>query len=217
MATKFYAVKKGRTPGIYTTWTQCKAQVDGFSGAVYKSFPTKDGALSYMNTDSKDYLPFSNEPLTNTANQQDAAHIPFSDATHAVAYVDGSYHNGTKQFSYGAVIFWNGEEFHLSQMENDPELTAMRNVAGEIHGSMAAMAFALEKGCTELVIYHDYAGIAHWPLKEWKANKEGTANYVRYYDSIKERLTVHFVKVKGHSNDYYNDLADSLAKEALGL
>ena len=35
---KWYVVWKGRTPGIYTTWAECEAQVKGFSGAQYKSF-----------------------------------------------------------------------------------------------------------------------------------------------------------------------------------
>lgn len=35
---KFYVVWKGRKPGIYTRWDQCKAMVDGFAGAKYKSF-----------------------------------------------------------------------------------------------------------------------------------------------------------------------------------
>ena len=30
---KYYAVKKGRTPGVYRTWEDAKKQVDGFSGA----------------------------------------------------------------------------------------------------------------------------------------------------------------------------------------
>ena len=30
MAGKFYAVKKGRKPGIYMSWDACKAQVMGF-------------------------------------------------------------------------------------------------------------------------------------------------------------------------------------------
>ena len=33
----------------------------------------------------------------------------------AVAYVDGSYHIGTKEFSCGAVLFLNGEELHFSE------------------------------------------------------------------------------------------------------
>lgn len=45
---KFYAVKKGRIPGIYRTWVEAKAQVDGFSGAEYKSFEKITDATSYM-------------------------------------------------------------------------------------------------------------------------------------------------------------------------
>ena len=44
MAKKFYAVRKGKTPGIYTSWDLCRAQVHGFSGAEYKSFPTREAA-----------------------------------------------------------------------------------------------------------------------------------------------------------------------------
>ena len=49
MALKFYAIKNGRKPGIYTNWPQAQAQVKGFSGAKYKSFPTKEEALAYLN------------------------------------------------------------------------------------------------------------------------------------------------------------------------
>ena len=37
---KYYVVWKGRKPGIYRTWDDCKAQVDGFVDAKYKSFET---------------------------------------------------------------------------------------------------------------------------------------------------------------------------------
>lgn len=33
---KYYAVRKGCTPGIYTTWKECLAQVTGFKGATCK-------------------------------------------------------------------------------------------------------------------------------------------------------------------------------------
>lgn len=35
---RYYVVWAGREPGIYRDWARCKAQVDGFSGAEYKSF-----------------------------------------------------------------------------------------------------------------------------------------------------------------------------------
>ena len=44
MAGKFYVVKKGRNPGIYTTWAECLREVDKFSGAVYKSYKTREEA-----------------------------------------------------------------------------------------------------------------------------------------------------------------------------
>lgn len=33
---RFYAVRSGRTPGIYTTWQETREQIDGFAGAVCK-------------------------------------------------------------------------------------------------------------------------------------------------------------------------------------
>ncbi|AFC35079.1 hypothetical protein OtV6_171 [Ostreococcus tauri virus RT-2011] len=51
---KFYAVVKGCTPGIYTTWDEAKTQVDGYPGAVFKSFKTEEEAKEYMNTPVKE-------------------------------------------------------------------------------------------------------------------------------------------------------------------
>ena len=47
---KWYAVAKGRVPGIYTTWDECKAQVAGFSGAIFKSFKTRTCAETFMSS-----------------------------------------------------------------------------------------------------------------------------------------------------------------------
>lgn len=40
----FYVVWNGVIPGIYKTWDECKAQVSGYDGAIYKSFPTLEAA-----------------------------------------------------------------------------------------------------------------------------------------------------------------------------
>lgn len=196
MAKKYYAVKKGYNTGIFTTWAECKKNVDGFSGAVYKSFVKKEDAQAYI------------KGCDNTAR---------TEAADAVAYVDGSYNVYDKRFSYGAVIFTQGEEITLSQAFEDAELASMRNVAGEIKGAEAAMRYCVEHGIKSLDIYHDYEGIAKWCLGEWKANKSGTQAYVTYYKSIENILSVKFIKVKGHSGDKYNDMADMLAKSALGI
>lgn len=196
MAKKYYAVKQGHKIGIFDTWAECKKNVDGYSGAVFKSFTSK--------ADAKMFIIGETAPV-RTADAE------------AIAYVDGSYDVKSKRFSFGAVIFADGQEYTLSEAFSDKELAAMRNVAGEIKGSEAAMRFCIERGIKSLDIYHDYEGIAKWCTGEWKTNKTGTAAYAEYYKSIKNVLSVRFVKVKGHSGDKYNDMADRLAKSALGL
>lgn len=49
MASKYYAVKKGKVPGIYLNWNDCKAMVDGYPGAVYKSFKAIEEAEKFIN------------------------------------------------------------------------------------------------------------------------------------------------------------------------
>ena len=198
MAKKFYAVKNGRKNGLYTSWDKCRQQVTGFSGAVYKGFDTEDEALRFL----------AQEPaVTPDAAETDTAN----------AYVDGSYSNATKEFAYGVILFFNNTELRLSEKYNDPAYSEMRNVAGEIKGAEKAMRFCIEKGIRNLNIYHDYEGIARWCTGEWKTNKAGTKAYKAFYDSLAGRLNVSFHKVKGHSGNTYNEAADKLARDALGL
>lgn len=203
MQQKYYAVRIGRTPGIYLNWEDCKKQVENFKGAKFKSFLNTKDAVDFLNN------------KVNTGIEIDEAGRPITDEKTAVAYVDGSYNIETKQFSYGVVMFHNGGEKHFSMCVDDKALAEMRNVAGEIKGAEAAMQYAYENRVEKLVIYHDYEGIASWCLGHWKTNKPGTIAYKEFYDKIVNKVKISFVKVKGHSNDTYNDLADKLAKQAI--
>lgn len=202
MAEKYYAVKEGLSRGIFRTWEECKASVNGYSGAVYKSFKTREEAEAYLGM---------GQTVETTENgvckAEDCVKI----------YVDGSYNNTTGEFSYGMVVLGeNGEETYYCKFD-DPLLAAMHNVAGEIKGAQAAMQYALDHKIPSITIYHDYEGIAKWCLGQWKTNKEGTKAYKAFYDMASEKVRISFVKVTGHSNDKYNDMADELAKKALGL
>lgn len=45
---KFYAVRVGKTPGIYNTWADCEAQTKGYPGAKFKSFATYEEAEAFI-------------------------------------------------------------------------------------------------------------------------------------------------------------------------
>ncbi len=195
MAKKFYAVKEGHVPGIYYTWDECKKQVDGYSGAVYKGFGSREEALEFIGI--------------KPAEQPRLCEV--------TAYTDGSYDIKTKRFSAGVVLFHNGETAQYSEAFDEPDMAQMRNVAGEIRASMYAMGYCILNGVSTLEICYDYEGVEKWCTGAWKTNKDGTKRYKEYYDSLKNVLDVTFTKVKGHSGDKYNDMADKLAKKALGL
>lgn len=229
---KFYAVQNGRVPGVYLTWDECKKQVDGYSGASYKSFPTREEAENYVKGGAGNgKSPEAAAETPTVAPKEAAAEMtvgtPASveqtckhkheEEPEAVAYVDGSYYHGSGRFSCGVVLFWNGKELHFKEAYSDPELAAMRNVAGEIKGAELAMKYCLEHEIASLRICHDYEGIAKWCEGQWEAKKEGTRAYRDFYRSASEKVKITFRKVKGHSGDTWNDLADHLAKEALGL
>lgn len=205
MPKKYYAVRKGRNPGIYENWEECKAQVNNFPGAEYKSFKTKPEARNYLTGNNK------STQTQNTTNPP-----PLSPDT-ATAYVDGSYDKETHRFSYGCIIFHKEEKTTHVKAYSDPTWATMRNVAGEIMGAIKAMKWCVKNNITTLNLYYDYEGIEKWCTGAWQAKNSQTKKYKEIYDEIttKNSLAVNFHKVKAHTGDTYNEEADKLAKQAL--
>ena len=56
-----------------------------------------------------------------------------------------------------------------------------------------------------------------WEKRLWKANKPGTINYVKKIQEYQKQIDISFIKVLAHSGDTYNEIADSLAKKAVGI
>ncbi|MFR7592197.1 MAG: viroplasmin family protein [Longibaculum sp.] len=192
---KFYAVKKGRQTGIFLTWSECEQQVKGFKGALYKSFLTKEEAQNYL---------------------EDSIKVIHEDGL--IAYVDGSYNIKTHEYGYGCVIIHGQSVLEQFNGKGDSEdYVTMRNVAGEIIGSEMAIRYAIKKGYKFICIYYDYEGIEKWANSKWKANKPGTIAYQRFIQESRQHIEISFIKVLAHSGDIYNDVADKLAKKAVGI
>ncbi|WP_019138763.1 viroplasmin family protein [Peptoniphilus timonensis] len=190
---KYYAVRVGRNPGIYHTWDECKRETVGFKGASFKKFSTLEDAKAFINE--------KEEKKKESAGKDEL-----------LVYVDGSYRNKDKSHSYGVYMFNDEEEYTYSKrFFKDSE---MRNVSGEIKGAMRAMEEAVKLGKKKIYLHYDYEGIRSWALGFWKTNKEGTINYKKFYDSIKDKLEVKFIKVEAHTGVEYNELVDKFAKEA---
>lgn len=135
------------------------------------------------------------------------------------AYVDGSFNSKTLEYGSGIVVIENDKIIYTKSLSgNNPHLSSMRNVSGEIRSAMGSVAFAQKLGYKSLTIHYDYLGVENWVTGTWKRNNDFTKRYHEFMNKkIDEGMDIIFRKVKAHSNDEYNDLADKLAKQACGL
>lgn len=199
-AKKVYAVKAGKTPGIFTSWEECKASVDGFPGAEYKGFATPEEA--------RDYLGVTEASGEKTSYETVPGRL--------LAYVDGSYDNSLSKYAFGCVFLLEGGEIRLAFGNGDhPQSLQHRNVTGEMLGSMYAVRTAMLNGFREIEICYDYEGIEKWVTGSWRSKTELTQKYVRSMREWGKSIKMIFTKVAAHSNVFYNELADRTAKRGL--
>ena len=216
LAKKVYAVKKGKTTGLFMTWEDCKAQVDGFPGAEYKSFADPQDAMAYLGLSSGNKVGANNKKGGASAPAEEV--LPPGNRV----YVDGSYDISSNRFSCGVVIIEtdkNGisETTELKAVFEDDVAALQRNVAGEVMGAKTAIDYCLENGIDDIEIYHDYEGVGKWADGLWKANNPLTQGYKQFIADARRIMSIRFIKVKAHAGNKYNEMADKLAKQALDL
>ena len=242
---KYYAVKVGKTPGIYFTWEDCSAQVTGYKGAKFKSFPTIEEALEFIGDDNikpikkEDVVKtkvsskkktstatkvlkegYDVKPIRSTANVKTyKSYIKPEEIMNNyefIVFVDGSYDKGNKIFGSGVIVLNPKDNSHDTYYDAGYDKWDQWNIVGELESVKLAINKAKELGKKDIAIYHDLKNIALWASGEWQAKNEYTQEYVRYMETMSEDLNICFVKVKAHSNEsIYNDLADEAAKGAI--
>lgn len=222
-AKKVYAVRKGHKTGIFETWEECKAAVEGFSGAEYKGFPSRAEAESYC------FGAASAQAAANAVKVNETAPIEVSSKqdtlTHhneilapdqLITYVDGSYEHSILKYAFGCVFLMpDGTIYVENGSGNNPESAKLRNVTGEMLGAMFAVRFAIKNGFRSVEIRYDYEGVEKWVTGAWKSKTELTQKYAEAMRRWSAQIQMKFTKVAAHSNVYFNEMADRLAKQAL--
>jgi ribonuclease HI len=210
---KYYAVVKGRKPGVYTEWkgqNGAQAQIIRFSGAVYKGFETKKEAEEYIKQQTTEQPEIDK---TETEWLQDGK---------IILYTDGGCINNPGPGGYGVVIK-NGKK--TKELSGGYRMTTNNRM--ELMACIVGLS-ALKKPLS-VILYSDSKyvvdGISKGWAKRWQSNgwmrtKTEPAINPDLWEQLLELCGKHDVQfrwVKGHAGNEGNERCDRLAsKAALG-
>jgi ribonuclease HI len=214
---KFYAVRKGRQPGIYRTWEECQAEVDGFAGAQFKSFPTEQAA--------RDYLAGVEGPKPPSAPRKvaDAEPAPIAHPGQVVIYADGACIRNPGPGGYGVVIL---EDARRRELSAGFRLTTNNRM--EILGCIVGLS-AIEQP-SDIAVYSDSRYVVNaisqswasrWQKNGWRRKTESdewqealnSDLWMQMLD-LCDKHRVRFYWVRGHAGNPENERCDELARNA---
>lgn len=154
---KYYVVWSGKKTGVFTSWATCKEQVDGFKGARYKSYPSKQQAEEAYK---------AGKDVSHTGNGQVATKHDKSSNPSTAPYiieslsVDAACSGNPGDMEYRAVYTKNSEEiFHHGPLPNGT------NNIGEFLAIVHALAL-LKKKQSDLPVYSDSVIAMNWVRKK---------------------------------------------------
>ncbi|CAB3979657.1 ribonuclease H1 [Paramuricea clavata] len=230
----------GRQTGIYTTWAECKKQVDGVV-ARFKKFPTLEEAQEFMTTsdprDAGKTRKFNATPTENNTgnkrkNEEDHEDLGKRskqdyDPDRVVVYTDGCcFSNGRRGAKGGIGVYWSdGDPRNVSEsLEGLPT-----NQRAELNAAIRALEIATKKSCiNKLEIRTDSMytlnAVTKW-MNGWKKNgfKTAKGTNVKNRDDIMklyglcQKIDVKWTHVRGHQGHKGNEKADELAKKGAEL
>ncbi|MFC1524081.1 ribonuclease HI [Thermodesulfobacteriota bacterium] len=211
---KYYAVAKGRKPGVYTSWPVAKAQVHGFPGARYKGFPTWEEANSWL------AKPISSKRVVQTGSKS-KTHPDQAETTpkkgEVTIYTDGGARFNPGPGGYGIVQIYDG---HCKELAGGYKLTTNNRM--ELMACIVALQ-NLEYRDKPVILYSDSSYVVNginkgwaknWRARGWiKSDKKPAVNpdlWAQLLD-LCENLDVTFRWVKGHAGNPLNERCDELA------
>ena len=167
---KFYTVWKGKRPGIYTTWQDCKAAIEGFKGAQYKSFSTFAEAKKAYNGNYEDYK--GKKKVGSALSPQEL--LKFGSPNHNSISVDAASSGNPGVMEYQGVDTKTGKKL----FRQGPFTQGTNNI-GEFLAIVHGLAF-LKQNNSDRIIYTDSRTAMSWvrkktcntKLQETEKNKE---------------------------------------------
>ncbi len=213
MKKKVYAVAVGRRSGLFADWPSAEAQVKGFAGAKYRSFPSEREARAWLAD------PVYQKKVRAAAGKPDP--VPPAPRPGAIAvFTDGGCSNNPGPGGYGIVILGDGER---REMSGGYRLTTNNRM------EMLAAIVALEElpGCSIPVdLYSDSSYLVNgvtkgwarkWRSRGWRKADGGAVLNVDLWQRLLlliDTADVRFHWVKGHAGNEWNERCDTLAVAA---
>lgn len=153
---KFYTVWNGYNPGVYSTWESCKQQVDGFEGARYKAFDSREAAETALSGNYWNYVNRQSEekPVATSASAQSGTII-----AEALA-VDAACSGNPGDMEYRGVYVASGKQVFI----RGPYKCGTNNV-GEFLAIVHGLAL-LKKLNLAIPIYSDSVIAQGWVRKK---------------------------------------------------
>lgn len=176
---KFYVVWNGRQKGIFTTWDECKAMVDGFEGAKYKSFESEAEAKIAFKAEAKDFI--KNKVPNFVSGETKSETIPKNTKIiKASLCVDAACSGNPGKMEYRGVNMATGEQlFHQGPF---PDGT---NNVGEFLALVHGLAYLQKNNLPTMPIYTDSRNAMIWiAAKKCKTKLAQTKKNAAIFDLI---------------------------------
>lgn len=159
---KFYVVWEGRAPGIYDSWEECEAQIQGFPGARFRGFASQDEATRAVRGRPEEHMGFLRRLAEQRGAPVDYTTIP---GIRLDAWaVDGACSHNPGPMEYRGVRVADGSEL----FRVGPYAGGTNNI-GEYLALVHALALLHRAGDTTTPVYSDSRTGLAW-LRRGRAN-----------------------------------------------